>query len=254
MGRPHLEFISSTDVDEREQVTGQFTGLATRVLSKDDETDAYTALMRAPDGWSGTASDPDRPVEIFMLKGAGTLGEHALAVATYAFLPAGAEGAELTLEPGALALVMVDEPGSAPSAREVLVIDTHELRFDDPRTPGVPPGLVIKLLHVDEDRGDWTWLASTTPGWQEDRAEVHPTVEEALVLRGDVLLGGRGEMGPGDYFWRPPDVRHGPMFTRKGHVIFFRTKGGGMNVSYEEVPGWREIVEAYREKEPFYGG
>lgn len=148
---------------------------------------------------------------------------------------------------------MVDEAGVA-SAGAVEVIDTHEQKLADHGTPGVPPGLVIKLLHVDEDRGDWTWLASTPPGWQEDRAEVHPTVEEALVLRGDVLLGGRGEMGPGDYFWRPPNVPHGPMYTRQGHVIFFRTKGGGMEVSYEQVPGWRETVEEYREREAFYGG
>lgn len=252
MGRPHLEFISSTDVAEDVLPAGPFAGLKARVLSRDDETDAYTALVAAEATWSGAAAHPERPVELLMLKGAGTIGEADLAPATYAFIPAGADAA-LTFAPDSLALVMVDEPGAAPSAGGVEVIDTHELRLADHGTAGVPPGLVIKLLHVDQDRGDWTWLASSPPGWQEDRAEIHPTVEEALILRGDVLLGGRGEMGPGDYFWRPPDVRHGPMFTRRGHVIFFRTKGGGMEVNYEQVPGWREIVEEYREREPFYG-
>lgn len=254
MGRPHLEFISSADVEHEVLDRSPFEGCRARVLSRDDETEAFTALIEFDEAWSSGASDAERPVELLVLRGKGTLGDAPIATATYAFLGPGTQDALLSLETGALLAVMVDEPGAPSSAGVLEVIDTNERRLDESGTPGVPPGLMIKPLHVDPDRGDRTWLASTAPGWQEDRAEIHPTVEEALVLRGDVLLGARGEMGPGDYFWRPPMVRHGPMFTRQGHMIFFRTKGGGMQVSYEPVPGWREIVEEYRDREPFYGG
>ena len=144
---------------------------------------------------------------------------------------------------------MVDEPGAAPSAGSVRR-STHQLRLAEHGTPGVPPGLVIKMLRVDEERGDWTWLASTPPAWQEDRAEIHPTVEEALVLRGDVLLGHRGAMGPGDYFWRAPNVEHGPMYTHEGHVIFFRTKGGSMDVRHVEVPDGEPWSTSAAPREP----
>jgi len=113
---------------------------------------------------------------------------------------------------------------------------------------------VIKLLRVDPVRSDWTWVAATVPGWEEQRAEIHPTVEECLMLRGDILLGERGVMTAGSYFWRPPMVHHGPMVSRDGGLFFFRTKGGGMDVTWEDVPGWRELVQPYVDREPYYRG
>lgn len=89
MGRPHLEFISSTAVEQEALLDGPFAGLSARVLSRDDANGAYTALVSADAAWSGDAAHPERPVELFVLKGAGTLGDAALAVAVYAFVPPG---------------------------------------------------------------------------------------------------------------------------------------------------------------------
>lgn len=71
------------------------------------------------------------------------------------------------------------------------------------------------------------------------------------MLRGDCLLGNHGEMGPGAYFWRPPYVQHGPLCTRNGAMYFFRTKGGDFSTTYEEVPGWEEMVVEYFAREPY---
>jgi len=256
VARPHLEFIRSAGVPARRLEDGPLAGAQARILSEDDETGACTALVALPASHRADLSGGRRAVELFGLSGEASLAGRPFAAGAYAHVPAGAQQALFEARSDALVLAMFEQEQDVldPVTAPIEVIDTNQRRLADHGVAGVPPGLVIKLLRVDEARGDWTWICSTPPGWQEDRAEIHPTVEEAFVLRGDVLLGERGEMGPGDYFWRPPNVRHGPMYTRAGHLIFFRTKGGGMAVSYEEVPGWQRLVDAYRDAEPLYLG
>ncbi len=254
MGRPHIEFVQSADVPEEEIVVGVFAGAKRRLLSADDADGSWTGLVRRGAGSTFDLSGDSRPLELFGLRGSLTLAGADFHAGSYAFVPAHADDASVTVDDDALVLVMVEPESEAGGGGRVDVIDTNERRLEDHGVEGVPPGLVIKLLRVDEEKGDWTWICAGPPGWREDRAEIHPTVEEALVLRGDVLLGERGEMGPGSYFWRPPMVRHGPMYSRGGNLIFFRTKGGGMAVTYEEVPGWRQLVDEYRSREPLYLG
>jgi hypothetical protein len=72
------------------------------------------------------------------------------------------------------------------------------------------------------------------------------------MLRGDILLGTRGTMTSGSYFWRPGMVEHGPMFSRDGGLFFFRTKGGSMDVTHVPVPGWKALVDEYVGREPYF--
>jgi hypothetical protein len=60
------------------------------------------------------------------------------------------------------------------------------------------------------------------------------TIEECFMLKGDILLGQRGVMGPGYYFWRPPHVEHGPMYTINPGMFFFRSKGGSLSTLHVE--------------------
>ena len=77
-------------------------------------------------------------------------------------------------------------------------------------------------------------------------AEIHSTVEEAFLIRGDVLVGTRGELSPGSYFWRPGLIEHGPLASRNGTLFCFRTKLGGLDLETVETPGWQELVREYR--------
>jgi hypothetical protein len=256
MGRPHIEFIHSSAVAARPLEGGPFAGCDARMLSEDPETGASTSLVELRAGQAVDLTGGERAVELFGLGGELALAGRRFSAGSYAFVAPGATNAVLAdaAGGGGLVLVMIEELGLEPGSGPVEVLDTNQMRLEDHGVAGVPPGLVIKLLHVDRARGDWTWICAGPPGWQEDRAEIHPTVEEALVLRGDVLLGERGGMVAGDYFWRPPNVRHGPMYSRGGNLIFFRTKGGGMEVTYEAVPGWQRLVDDYRDAEPLYLG
>jgi quercetin dioxygenase-like cupin family protein len=249
VARPHVEFVQSFDVAPDEVPTGPFVGLERRLLSEDEDTGASTALVSIPAGSEIDLGGSDRPSELFVLSGEGELAGRGLRAGTYAYVPSESPG-PLVLAAEALVLVMTE--AVAPARGELLVVDTEELRWEERSIAAVPPGLTIKRLRVDAETGERTWLAACVPGWCEDRAEIHPTVEEAFLVRGDTLLGERGEMSPGCYFWRPPLVRHGPMTTRDGCLVFFRTKGGGLEVEYEDVPGWRALVADYVARRPYF--
>jgi hypothetical protein len=254
MGRPHIEFIESHEVAVEPLTEGPFAGARRRLLSEDDETEASTAIVSFPAGWSADVAG-NRPIELFALRGTIALDGQRIGPGGYAYLPPTGKQRLLSATAAADVLVMIEPEQEALSDEPLSIIDTTEGRWQPPGLDAdVPPGILIKLLRVDPVARDWTWVAATVPGWEEQRAEVHPTVEECLMLRGDTLLGERGVMTAGSYFWRPPMVHHGPMYTRNGGLFFFRTKGGGMDVTWEDVPNWRELVDSYVEREPYYQG
>lgn len=253
MARPHIESVRAVDVPLEAIHEGPLAGCAQRLLSSDDETGASTALVSLAGGWTGSLARLDRPVELFCVRGRLELDGRPFGEGCHGWVPAGTATAPLVALEASLCLAMLEE-ARPPTGGPVEIVDSTALPFRDRTLPEVPPGLIVKPLRIDPETGDRTWLAGVAPGWEERRAEIHPTVEEAFVLRGDGLLGTRGEIAAGSYFWRPPDVRHGPMVTRGGQLVFFRTKGGGIDVTYEDVPGWEQLVRAYLAKRPFADG
>jgi hypothetical protein len=251
VSRPHIEFIQSLDVKPAPVTQGPFRGATQRLLSAGDEQGDHTALVSIRAGWSGELGGTDRPVEIFALAGELALDGTALGAGAYSYVMPCRRVRRLEARTNGHLLVMVERTADARDEGRAEVIDSGALRWADRSIAAVPPGLVIKRLRDDPDTGDRTWLAALAPGWTEERAEIHPTVEEAFLIRGDGLLGVRGEMTGGCYFWRPAMVLHGPMTTRNGQLVFFRTKGGTISVTYETVPGWEKLVEAYVAREPF---
>lgn len=247
MGRPHIEFINALDVVPRRVGESVFAGVAWRLMSEDEESGACTALAHLPAGFSTALAGFQRPVELFGLAGSARIDGQPLGPGCYAYL--GPTQGERRLESSEEAhlLVMIEDLGDGFSRAPAHVIDTGKLRWQ----ASSAPGLSVKWLRIDGQTGDRSWIAASCPRKQENRAEVHPTVEECLMLRGDCLLGTHGEMGPGAYFWRPPHVQHGPLCTRNGAMYFFRTKGGDFETAYEEVPGWEQMVQEYFAREPY---
>lgn len=134
-------------------------------------------------------------------------------------------------------------------------IETIRAQEIEERPAGAPfAGGCERRLSTDAETGDWTWLAAGVPNRVTPLAEIHLMVEEAFLIRGDVLVGTRGEMGPGIYFWRPGIIEHGPLASRNGTLFFFRTKLGGLDLETVETPGWQELVREYRARQPYYRG
>jgi hypothetical protein len=251
VSRPHIEFIQSLEIEPAAISRGPFEGATQRLLSADGEHGDHTALVSVRAGWSGDLGSTDRPAEIFALAGELALDGAPLGPGAYSYVRPCRRARPLEAHTDGHLLVMVERISDARDEDRAEVVDSGALRWADRSIAAVPPGLVIKRLRDDPETGDRTWLAALAPGWTEERAEIHPTVEEAFLIRGDGLLGERGEMTGGCYFWRPPMVLHGPMTTRNGQLVFFRTKGGTISVTYETVPGWERLVEDYVAREPF---
>jgi len=250
MARPHIESISAYDVPAVTVDDGPFFGAHRRVLSADDSDGSSTSLITFPGGWAGNLSGP-RPVELMFLTGAGTLGHANLRAGAWAWVGARADDGALRVSERSDALVMV-EPERAGSG-EVEVVDIVGARYEEVHiVGGVPAGLVLKLLRVDPERGERSWIAGSAPGWLGFRGEIHPTVEEAFLVQGDCLLKNSGPMVAGDYFWRPGGVHHGPFATRAGMLYFFRTKGGDLEVEWDDPDGWDAEARGYYDAAPWF--
>ena len=254
MGRSHVEFIESGAVPKLPAAAGPFAGTQQRLLSADDADGGdYSALVTFPAGWSGDLSGLTRPAELFTLAGELTVAGRTAGPGVYVFVGTGASGAAVSVAAETTAVVFV-EPEEAPGG-EIEIVDSNEMRWLSPAADGqVPQGIVVKRLRTHPRTGDMTWVAAVVPAWRETRAEIHDTIEECLMLRGDILLGQRGMMTAGSYFWRPPNVEHGPMFSLRGGAFYFRSKGGNLATTHVPVPGWENLVEAYKAREPYYLG
>jgi hypothetical protein len=250
VARPHIESIHAYDVAVEPVEQGGLDGTMRRVLSADNADGSSSALITFSAGWSGDLGG-NRPVELFLLTGEGQVGEQTLKPGTWAWVPSHAEGATLSFAKESDAIVMI-EPERPDAIGPVEVIDSTMRPFETSKF-GVPPGLVVKDLRHDPETRDRSWVAGTPAGgWFALQQETHPTVEEGFLIRGDCLLANSGPMIAGDYFWRPGGIPHCPSTTRAGSLFFFRTKGGGMAVEFEDVPDWSAEARHYYDAEPYF--
>ena len=249
MPRDHIEFIQSLDVTEQVIADGPFAGTRRRTLSHDPETGEFTALVSFPPGWSAELDGVTRSFELFVLRGDISVGGRRLDEGFYAYVPAGEPERALASESGALTVAYAHEDG--PGSGPLIVVDADLLPWIDPTVP-VPPGIAVKYLRVDPATGEATWLAAVVPGWLAPQAETHPCVEECFMLQGDILDGPFGDMTPGDYFWRPPHIEHGPMMSRSGALFLTRARGGPMTVDWYDVPGAAQLIADYAAARPVF--
>ncbi|GEM_PF-224888 len=68
------------------------------------------------------------------------------------------------------------------------------------------PGVEVKTLYLDQEKGQVTCLFRMAPGARLPDHE-HVLVEQTYVLEGR-LVDHEGEVGPGDFVWRPAGSRH----------------------------------------------
>jgi hypothetical protein len=246
MPRPHIEFIQQQDLPfERVDLAADRGEARIKRLSVDPETGASSSLIAFSAGWRRRATTHFLvDEELYVLSGDLTISEVTYTEHCYGFLPSGYTRTESFSERGALVLAFfagrvtreagAAAPGILDEARLVRCLNL----FDEPWTgnfhPQFPLGAGRKWLRRDPLTGDETWILGTLPLRNGRRPEKHPVVEEMYLVSGE-LIGPQGVMRPGAYFWRPPEVWHGPYGSKTGCLMLFRTVGGPLSTIYTEV-------------------
>lgn len=126
--------------------------------------------------------------------------------------------------------VTVVAPGTVPWRSGADVMGTMEPAFA--RNIGAEPEAALALLAGYHARTLWLDsvtsrridLVRTDPGYRDLCEAFHDSVEECLVLDGEVLLSAEGELAAGDYFWRPPGWVHAAQ-SRHGFVALLMMEG-----------------------------
>lgn len=249
--RSDVDFIQTQDVpwDPIEQGSFGFLGGGRKqLLSRDESDGAETAIVQVRDRQQGVL---ESDVDIYVHDGEGTLGGERLLTGDYLYLPA---GTDIDLVPSVRGLVLYcgfwGRPGlgaEAPAGSGEALHVRPELMEWEPAgwSSGVPlhPGAMVKRLRQGD--GVNIYLAAMMPGWRCEEEESHPVYEESFKIYGDVLMGARGVIREGGYFYRAPDVFHGPLYSRTGTMSFIRSDGPTTTTYREPSPGgsWQELAE-----------
>ena len=244
MTRPHIEFIHAQQLDWAQNVLpGPWGELDCKTLSSDPDTGACSMLLRYPAGWRRDGVEHlDAALEFLILEGNLTINEQDYGLDCYAYLPRGMTYRSVTSSRGAVALTFFDARPTThegegavaedPNAPAVPYINLHDMPWS---TEGIDPDIARnryiahKRLRHNPETGDTTFVLeggahSHADGWQE-RELRHPCVEEMYLLSGDIV-GPQGVIRGGGYFWRPPDIWHGPFASRMGYLGLFRFLDG----------------------------
>ncbi len=247
MGRPHIEFIQEQDLPFEHVAPPAPDASAeyeVKVLSEDAESGASTTLVRFPPGWRRPGVGHylvDR--EMYILSGDLTISGVRYTEHTYCFLPAGYSRVDSFSEAGALVLAFMSgtaawvasdaAPDSLDQQRLIRFLNLFEGPWTGNFHPQFPAGAGRKWLRRDPVTADESWILGTLPLRNGRRPEKHPVVEEMYLISGE-LVSPQGVMKPGAYFWRPPEVWHGPFGSRTGCLMLFRTVGGPLSTVYTE--------------------
>lgn len=251
--RPDVDFIHTHEVPWELPDEGHFGfvgGGRKRLLSRDPGDGAETAIHRVTDRQRGVLA---AEADMYVLSGGGVINGEAIDVNDYVHVNA---GTELDLQPGPRGLIIYCGFWSTPQFQPgegdkngCSVIHTEELDWQAATWSGevkLRPGAMIKPLR-QTDRAN-IYLAGMLPGWRSEPEEAHPVYEESYKVYGDVLMGARGVMQPGSYFFRSPNVFHGPLYSRGGTMSFIRSDASTTTEYRDPAPGgaWDELArQAY---------
>lgn len=100
-------------------------------------------------------------------------------------------------------------PGVLHAAPDLLILRSNDMEW---RPHPTAPGLLVKPLHIDRERGYITSLIKMDAGAVYP-AHIHKDVEEIYVLQGEVELQGTA-MGPGDYCRAEVGSRHDTGYSK----------------------------------------
>ena len=249
MARPHIEFIQSQVLPFIDGHYHARASAAVRTLSRDPDDGAASTMIKYPAGWrlnGPQALTADE--ELFVLEGSLSINGQAYDKHCYAHLPAGYNRTEMATSTETVVLTFFSsEPEPAKASdfnpdRLVEHLDTRAMPGQTGKRKHMqsgdwdPSGTIHKTLFLDPETEERTWLIGLMPYWFSPMIEKHPVAEEEFAVLGDICFP-NGVMRDGGYFWRPPDIEHGPFGTWGGTLHLCRCKGGPFSAEVRDGGG-----------------
>lgn len=239
MPRPHIEFLHAQQLPWRKgELPGPYGELECKVLSRDAETGSCSVILRYPPGWTRPEAEHlSAAHEFYVLDGNLSLNGEEHPFDSYAYLPAGTTHEKVFSERGAVVLTFFSSTpnvfqGAGTTTTDAITgLNLHDVKWT---SADIDPDLDFlriahKILRRDANSGETTMVlncgAQTHPADWQEKALKHPCAEEMFLLSGDII-GERGIMNAGAYFWRPPGIWHGPFGSRNGNLCLIRFMDG----------------------------
>jgi hypothetical protein len=252
---PHV-FSVLHEPAARASEPGLAAGCEAHTVSRCERSGASSLLAHFEPGWrfDGAAAGA---TELFVMDGAMIVDGHRLAAGGYAYLPQAAGAVTCSSPAGATAFVF-HTPAPSIDVTAVVALSSFSMPWEVTILPGFPSGAIHKSLRPQDATGDahggpdgFLRLVMPGPGWLSPREERHPDCwEENILLRGDMLMPGRGTLRAGDCLANPPGHWHGPMVT-KGGSLFLVNCDAPMGVEYRDHPAGPAALERYLETAPW---
>jgi len=236
--RPHIEFIQAQLIPWHRIGQGAARPDAEyKYLSRDPDNGACSTLIRYPPGWRRIGPNAiSATEEFYVLDGTLIIDGETFHHECYGYYPACYPHNQIESPEGAVVLTFFDQDPKGiaapdrPAAEHIRIDALHQpwdMTLNDPKLAHL--GISRKDLRTDPETGERTFLSMVLPHSEPPGSagptERHPVVEEAYMISG-TLTGPQGTMHPGAYFWRPPEIPHGPFGTRWGSVSLIRFVGG----------------------------
>lgn len=208
---PDVPYPAFVQADELPDVfLAGFPGIRAKQFAGNPQTRRTSNRLQLPANWSGsTGGDPSKSLELYVLSGSVQLGEFELTEGSYAWLPAGWSGANISTESGATVLYFLNNANPASVIQTPLIASSHLIEWQPPSSQPAVGGLFEKELRHDPGTGARTWLLRVAPGASRPWQQLQGTIEGYLLAgryRGSECVAGKAVTAvysPGGYFYRP---------------------------------------------------
>ncbi len=211
------------------------SGLAwIKVLAKNRETGAKTALIKFDPGFKAPASTAEWPMDIYVLEGEMTAGNRKYQEGTYHYRPRGAKVGPIETSQGCTRLIFTSETKEKSSPNEVWVQDTKVFPWSKSYSDPTGTTRMLKDLRQDPIANMSVLIHSSfVPGLRavQGNMHAHNHLEEYYVLKGefhDFLeeVDTHIISVPGVYVCRPPyQSMHGDTLSIQSPGMTFVRRG-----------------------------
>jgi hypothetical protein len=139
-------------------------GIRAKQLAGNPQTRRSSNRILLPADWNfTTGAAPGLSVEIYVLAGEISLGSFAMGAGSYAYIPPGSTGMQMSSRDGAALLYFLDDAVAEAVIQTPLIMNSELLSWTPVSDDVADIGLQLKELRADPGSGARTWLLKVDP-------------------------------------------------------------------------------------------